>query len=123
MSFPQGQEIMKAESQQESGRAAHEGLCELGLSDAQDQTGPEAFGQQWAWNTAESTGRMSGWVESRLSEVLQAEKSWALTVESFQVSWNGLYAVGNEVGLNTVSGGSTQQAGRGEAWTDFRLWD
>ena len=46
MSFPQGQEIMKAESQQESGRAAHEGLCELGLSDAQDQTGPEAFGQQ-----------------------------------------------------------------------------
>lgn len=64
---------------------------------------------------------LSGWVESRLSEVLQVEKSWALTVESFQVSRNGLYAVGNEVGLNTVSGGSTRQAGRGEAWTDFRL--
>jgi len=37
---------MKAETRRESGGAAHDGLCELGLSDAQDQTGPEAFRQQ-----------------------------------------------------------------------------
>ena len=118
-------------ARRESGGAAHDGLCELGLSDAQDQTGPEAFRQQWARSTAVSTGWVA-WVawlaESRLCEVLQVEKSWALSAASFQASWNGRYAAGNvmlrlTVGLNAVSRGGARQAGRGEAWTDFRLWD
>ena len=87
----------------------------------QDQR--EDFGQQWARSTAASTGWVARLAESRLSEVLQAEKSWALTAGSFQVSWNGRYAVGNKVGLNAMSRGGARQAGRGEAWTDFRLWD
>ena len=104
MWFPQGQEIMKAESQAGIGKGCTQRNLWTGLEwcPGSDRTRGLQATVSLEYSREHRTDAWLGW-EQVIWSAAGGEKL-ALTVESFQVPWNGLYAVGNEVGLNTEWG-------------------